>query len=81
MMVKILTDGGWQEVEQPELSVGDIPRKCGTCAHYMDEDMSLEATIKRKRDGMPHCKQTGKMRGPESEKGCFIWKWDGKTRG
>ena len=59
----------------------DIPRKCGTCASYIDEDMSLEATIARKRSGMPHCGLTGKMQGPESEKGCFLWKWDGKARG
>jgi len=52
----------------------DIPRCCGTCASYVDEDMSLKATIERKRHGMPHCKLTGKIQGPEDEKGCFMWK-------
>lgn len=61
------------------MTTQDIPRQCGTCGNYAQEDTSLEATIKNKRLGMPHCELTGKIQGPESEKGCFLWKWNGKV--
>lgn len=63
------------------MTTPDIPRCCGTCASYVRDATGLDVILERRRDGMPHCKLTGKARGPESEKGCFVWKWDGKTRG